>query len=113
VGSAMRPVPAMVNLETPGAATPGTQPVVPPEHFERVKPVNLAHQNLKRKLIGKMGALSNQLIPLKGTISHSSPWVMVVELADLVSGQSLGSFLSHIFQCARSAPARSLRSADH
>jgi hypothetical protein len=93
----MRPVPAMVNLETPGAATPGTSPVVPLEYFERVKPVHLAHQNLKRKLIRKVGALSNQLIPFKGTISHPSPWVTVMELTDLVSGQSLSSFLGHIF----------------
>ena len=59
VGSAMRPVPAMVNLETPEATTPGASPIIQPEHFERVKPVDLSHQNLKRKLIGKMGALRN------------------------------------------------------
>jgi hypothetical protein len=76
----------MVNLETPGATTPGAPPVVAPEHFERVNPVHLAHQNLKRKIIGKMSALSNQLIPFKGTISHSSRSVTVMELADLVSG---------------------------
>ena len=87
----------MVNLETPGATTPGTPPAVLPEHFKRVKPVHFAHQNFKRKLIGKMGAFSNQLIPFKGAISHSSPWVTVMELADLVSGQSLRSFLGHIF----------------
>jgi len=76
----------MVNLKTPGATTPGTSPVVQPEDFERVKPVHLADQNLKRKLIGKMGALSNQLVPFKGTISHSSPSVTVMELTDLVAG---------------------------
>ena|SRR5579863_4728498 len=103
----------MVNLETPGATTSGTSPVVPPKHFERVKPVHLAHQNLKGKLIGKMGALSNQLIPLKGTVGHSSPWVTVMELANLVSGQSLSSFLGHIFQFAQGVSAWGLRSADH
>jgi hypothetical protein len=101
----------MVNLETPGATTPGTPPVVLPEHFERVKPVHLAHQDLQRQLIGQMGALGHELIPGKGAISHSSASVTVVELADLVSGQSLSSFLGHI--CARGAPARSLRSVDH
>jgi|SRR5579862_3656372 len=59
VGSAMRPVATMVYLKTPGATTPGTSPVIQPERFERVNPVHLSDQNLKRKLIGKMGALSN------------------------------------------------------
>jgi hypothetical protein len=39
-----------------------------------------------------MGALSNRFILVKGTISYSAPWVTFMELADLVSGQSLSSF---------------------
>jgi hypothetical protein len=59
VGSAMRPIPAMVNLETPVATTSGAPPAVLPKHFERVNSVDFAYQNLKRKLIRKMGALRN------------------------------------------------------
>jgi ubiquinone biosynthesis protein UbiJ len=60
-----------------------------------------------------MGALSNQLVAFEGTISHSAPLVTVMELADLVSGQSLSSFLGHIFSMRAARAVRSLRSADH
>ena len=68
----------------------------------------------RAKLWEKRGIpLRNQLIAFKGAISHSSASVPVMQLADLVSGQSLRSFFGHSFQCARRGTAPSPRSTDH
>jgi hypothetical protein len=46
VGAAMGPVFAMMNLQAPDAAAPGTSPVVSPQHLDAVNGVYLANQDL-------------------------------------------------------------------
>jgi hypothetical protein len=85
----------MVYLETFDAATPGTPPVVLLQHLERMKSIEFANQYLKGEVIGHIAGLGDQLISYKGTINNAAFSTAIVELADLITGQSLSPLLGH------------------
>jgi len=100
VRTAMRPVPAVVNLQATDAPASGTPSFGPLERLERVQSIDCAHQNIQCELFSQMGALGNQFLSLKGPISHFPLSAVVWKLADLVAGQSLSPFLGHVFPLA-------------
>src|SRR5207245_3566469 len=85
----------MMNLQPPRSAAPRTSPAVLLERFERMNRVDLTHQDLQRKIIGKMGSFGDQLTAVKGAEMDAGIGVSRLEPAHFTSNQSLCPGLRH------------------
>ena len=97
VAPAMRPVLAVVNLQSSVVVTAATPSAGSSQNFKTMDPVHLAYQNVEGKLIGTMSRLGHQFIAAEGGIGNLARAVSSGQPAYFVSGQALGLSWAHVF----------------
>ncbi len=97
VAPAMRPVFAMVNLQSPVVVAAATSSPRSSQNLKTMDFVYLAHQNAKGKLLGAMSSLSHQYIATEGGIGNLTSRVSIAQLAYFISRQALRLLWAHVF----------------
>jgi len=93
----MRPVFAMVNLQSPVVVAAATPSARSSQSFKTVDFVHLVHQNVEGKLLGAMSRLGNQFIAAEGGVRNLAGRVSIAQPAHLTSRQALRFSWAHVF----------------
>jgi len=97
VAPPVRPVFAVVNLQSPVVVAAATSSARSSQNFKTVDFVHLAHQNAKGKLLGAMSRLGHQFIAAEGGIRNLAGAVPIAQPAYFISRQALGFSWAHVF----------------
>src|SRR5260370_7188773 len=97
VAPAMRPVFAMMNLQTPMVVAAATPSARASQNFKTVDLVHLAHQNAQGKLIAAMSRLDHQFITAEGGICNFAGAVPIAQPAPFISLQPPAFSWAHVF----------------
>jgi hypothetical protein len=88
----VRPVLAMVNLQSPVVVAAATPPARLSQNFKTVDLVHLAHENAKGKLIAAMSRLGHQFIAAESGIRILAGRVSIAQPAHFIARQALRLF---------------------
>jgi len=97
VAPPVRPVFAMVNLQSPVVVAAVAPSARASQNFKTVDLVHLANQNAEGKLIATISRLGHQFIAAEGGIGNLAGGVSIAQPAHFISRQVLGFSWAHVF----------------
>jgi len=97
VAPPVRPVFAVVNLQSPVVMAAATPSARSSQNFKTVDFVHFVNENAKGKLLGAMSRLGHQFIAAEGGIGNLAGRVPIAQPAYFISRQVLGFSWAHVF----------------